>query len=174
MMRFDRGELHMLENGAASPPAVETAGVAQSDTAFEMSSMTSPPEGQDRRRRSAKGPGPKTTWTHKEQKAGQSVRIWARGYHRRREDALSVGLLRVEIPINDKRPAAARLILIKNLTQGAIQPYTMRRVEHLRRSVMNAMGRLHPDLSSKTAVPARGRRWSRVKATSMSNLGGEP
>jgi len=175
MMRFDRGELHILENGVASSPPVETAGTAQSEAAFEMSPTTSsPPEGQDRRRRSVKGAGPKTTWTHKEQRAGQSVRIWARGYHRRREDALIVGLLRVEIPISDKRPAAARLILIKNLTQEAIQPYTMRRVEHLRRSVMNAMGRLHPDLSSKAAVPARGRRWSRVKATSMSNQGGEP
>ncbi|MCE5283004.1 MAG: undecaprenyl/decaprenyl-phosphate alpha-N-acetylglucosaminyl 1-phosphate transferase, partial [Deltaproteobacteria bacterium] len=176
MMQFDRGELHTLEIGAASSPAVETAGAARSEAGFEVSSTIPPPEGQDRRRRSAKGPGPKTTWTHKEQKAGQSALIWARGYHRRREDALSVGLLRVEIPINDKRPAAARLILIKNLAQEAIQPYTMRRVEHLRRSVMDAMGRLHPDISARAAAPARGRRWKRVKAkaTSMSNLGGKP
>ncbi|MHB8909231.1 MAG: hypothetical protein ACYDAA_10185 [Syntrophales bacterium] len=74
-----------------------------------------------------------------------TVRVWARGQHRRREDGHDNGHLRVEFPLGSGSPAAARLVLIKNLTREPAQPSTLRRVEYLRRSVTSAMQRLYPD-----------------------------
>jgi len=147
MMRFDRGELHIhhvLDDG----DSVGRISGGASDGA-------APPDGHERRRRAAKGRN-SSIWTHETRSDLDSVRVWARGYHRRREDTLDQGLLRIEIPIDGGIPDAAKLILIKNLTQDPFQPYTLRRVEYLRRSVVNAMHRLHPGLAKHS--PAAGQK----------------
>ena len=145
MIRFDRGELHIREMGAAAGAAPAPA----DDPPGEAPALAPPgatvPEGKDRRRRPRRDAGPDLPWTHEERNGPESVRVWARGHHRRQADARDSGLLRIEIPLgNNGNPAEARLILLKNLTREPAQTHTLRRVEYLRRSVMSAMARLYP------------------------------
>jgi hypothetical protein len=57
-------------------------------------------------------------------------------------------MLRIEIPLSVGNTCLCRLVLLKNLTWEPVHPYTLRRVEHLRRAVMGAMSHLY-------SVPAR-------------------
>jgi UDP-GlcNAc:undecaprenyl-phosphate GlcNAc-1-phosphate transferase len=139
MMRFDRGELHIHETGSASfVPAGNRGQPLSADRRRDAGSWG------ERRQGSARGFDTNVVWRGEEKNGQGSVRIWARGHHRRREDTLDSGLLRVEFPLGAGSPGPARLILIKNLTREPVQPYTLRRVEYLRRSVTSAMDRLYP------------------------------
>ena len=56
----------------------------------------------------------------------------------------SDGLMKLEIPLtnNDDQDFLGKLVLIKDLKRGAVQPYTMRRVESLRRTLIPNIKRL--------------------------------
>ena len=110
--------------------------------ASSYASSTATLDGREKKRHSTKDPAGNAIWTHEETNGSGCVRIWARGHHRRSEDTSDDGLLRVEIPIGAGNPNAAKLVLIKNLTLEPVQPYTLRRVEYLRRSVTSALDKL--------------------------------
>jgi UDP-GlcNAc:undecaprenyl-phosphate GlcNAc-1-phosphate transferase len=55
----------------------------------------------------------------------------------------SDSFLRIEVPLIDGDPDIfGKFILIKDVKQGHIQPYTIRRVEHLRRTLLSNLTRL--------------------------------
>ncbi len=134
MLRFDRAELHIYERGA--PDATPERDSASS---FGPGAST----GGERRRTAQSNDGNQAVWETTEQRTWGTRRVWSRGHHRREADVQGNGHLRIEIPLGSGISSAARLILIKDLSLEPIQPYTLRRVEYLRRSVMNAMKRLH-------------------------------
>lgn len=119
MMRFDRGELHLY--GYGKSPGKQSNPEQISSSLSESPGTALFPESMRERR---------------------SIRIWAREHLPGKEDAGDNGLLRVEIPIGGSNPTAAKLVLIKNMTLEPAQPYTLRRIEYLRRSVTGAMKRL--------------------------------
>jgi UDP-GlcNAc:undecaprenyl-phosphate GlcNAc-1-phosphate transferase len=125
MLRFDRGELHICENGE--------------DT---LSPSPAPYHDRERRTETTRRDGGHAVWTDRRGDARGSVRVWARGHYRRKEDTCGNGFLRIEIPLEGPASRTARLILMKDLAQEPVQPYTLRRVEYLRRSVVKAMKRL--------------------------------
>ena len=53
-------------------------------------------------------------------------------------------LLKIEIPLKDKgdEKISGKLVLVKDLNQGELQPYTIRRTESLRRTLVNNIKRL--------------------------------
>jgi UDP-GlcNAc:undecaprenyl-phosphate GlcNAc-1-phosphate transferase len=146
MMHFDRGELHLndaREHRAIDLPLSNSVNGARSP---------SPYEGQERRQDAVIDHRGNAIWTHKAINGHSTVRVWARGHHRRREDTQDNGMLRMEIPIDGGNSAKARLVLIKNLSQEPVQPFTLRRVEYLRRSVAAAINKLFPSPSPASAV----------------------
>lgn len=144
IMHFDRGELHIND-------AREHRTNPSSGHTYEAGIPT-PYEGQERRQGAATDHKGNATWTRKEINGDSTVRVWARGHHRRREDTRDNGMLRMEIPIGNGNPSKARLVLIKNLSKEPVQPFTLRRVEYLRRSVAAAMNKLFPSPSPALAV----------------------
>ena len=60
------------------------------------------------------------------------------------DDDASDGLMKLEIPLtnNDDQDFLGKLVLIKDLKRGAVQTYTMRRVESLRRTLIPNIKRL--------------------------------
>jgi len=145
IMHFDRGELHLNDvpkQRVIDPPSNSVNG-ARSPHSHE---------GQERRKNLATDHKGNAIWTDKAIKGHSTVRVWARGQHRRQEDTRDNGMLRVEIPLGDGHPAKARLVLIKNLSHEPVQPFTLRRVEYLRRSMAEALNRLFPSPSSALMV----------------------
>lgn len=58
-------------------------------------------------------------------------------------DESSGDLLRIEIPLHDDiRDVSSKVILLKKVKNGQLHPFTLRRVEHLRRSLLNNLKRL--------------------------------
>jgi UDP-GlcNAc:undecaprenyl-phosphate GlcNAc-1-phosphate transferase len=179
LMRFDRAELHLnghplppspagatlpgtLPAAPASPAAGDAAGVAAAARNTGGRPLSAPaaapgtpapvsadPARPDRRRGRAAGSGGRGVWTREEQNGQERVRVWARGHHRRQEDALGEGQLRIEFPLRGGNPGAMRLVLLKNLSREPIQPFTLRRVEYLRRSLVNALTRLEKEEQMK-------------------------
>jgi len=152
IMHFDRGELRLLEKekndkegGARGfsrrPPAVAYDG-AERRRACGGACVSAADGGPGRAQGLEEGFKP----VHDSSNPGL-VWVWARGHHRRREDVLNDGMLRIEIPLGAGNPAKARLVLIKNLSLEPIQPFTLRRVEYLRRSAAAAMNKLFPSPS---------------------------
>ncbi|MBA4423883.1 MAG: undecaprenyl/decaprenyl-phosphate alpha-N-acetylglucosaminyl 1-phosphate transferase [Syntrophus sp. (in: bacteria)] len=127
MMRFDRGELHLY--GYGESPGGPAVNPGQISFFFGGSPNVDPlPES---------GYG------------CRSIRIWTREHLDIRDNTGDDGLLRIEIPIGVGNPTAAKFVLFKNLTLEPAQPYTLRRVEYLRRSVTGAVKRLNPSLENR-------------------------
>lgn len=127
MMRFDRGELYIYystDKDLSEPAYVTTAHY----------------EGMERR-------GETVNWYNDENIIGTVtegnrsgiVRVWTRGYTRRRDDVSNKGLFRIEFPLGSGNFAASRLVIMKDVSKNPIPPYTMRRAEYLRRSITTAM-----------------------------------
>jgi HEAT repeat protein len=72
-------------------------------------------------------------------------------------------MLRIDIPLGTGNPAKARLVLIKNLSREPIQPFTLRRVEYVRRSAADALNRLFPSPSPALAAPSATNKTPHVK-----------
>ncbi|MHB8158588.1 MAG: hypothetical protein ACYDEQ_14590, partial [Desulfocucumaceae bacterium] len=137
VMKFDRGELHIYSSADTdlSEPASVTA-----ETHRIM----------ERRDKLIHGLSAENeVWMARKNSRGEGVWVWARGHHRRQEDVQNNGLLYIDIPLEDATPLSARLILVKDLSKEPIQPYTLRRVEYLRRSVRTAMKQLKTEEKEK-------------------------
>jgi len=66
-------------------------------------------------------------------------RLWTRDDKLKLEDVSDKAIFRIEIPLVAKTLSMGRLIMMKDLTLNPMQPYTMRRVEYLRRSIIEAL-----------------------------------
>ncbi len=66
-------------------------------------------------------------------------RVWTRDENLRWEDVSDKGIFRIEIPLVAGTLSVGRLVLMKDLTLDPMQPYTLRRVEYLRRSITEAL-----------------------------------
>ena len=144
IMHIDRGELHLLEKEKTGRES-EIAGF------FETAPVVAYDGGERRRTRQGQARGGARVYATdggpgraQDSPGSVLVRVWARGHHWRREDVLNDGMLRIEIPLGVGKVNLFRLVLLKNLSWEPVHPYTLRRVEHLRRSVMSAINRLHP------------------------------
>jgi UDP-GlcNAc:undecaprenyl-phosphate GlcNAc-1-phosphate transferase len=142
IMHFDRGELH-VNDAREQHRAID----ASSDSVNGWMHTPIIYGGQERRHNAIIDREGNALWTHKALNGHTTVRVWARGHHRRMEDARDNGMLRIEIPFDARNQAKCWLVLIKNISKEPIQPFTMRRVEYLRRSVDATINKLFSQLS---------------------------
>jgi len=166
-LRFDRGEIHIHGgNGevcsTAFPPSTESGqqprperckngenGIPGGNGGVYSAAVPPPTE-------SGRQPGPEQ---RKNGENGSSysngsstlrlktkdgdVRICTRGCYRRATDTSSNHLLKVEIPMgNGNGSISGRLVLFKDIKQEPLQPYTLMRVEHLRRAIESALKKI--------------------------------
>jgi len=76
--------------------------------------------------------------------------VWTRNGFDRNKDVCNECLMKLELPLlNNGSKALGTLWLIKNLRQDSISHYTLRRVEHLRRTVMVALKGIQIDKTSE-------------------------
>jgi len=138
MLHFDRGELHV--NGIGK----DAGGVSASIDKAEKTGQSQPVE---RRQNNSRGTESITNISQLKMVTGEAyadVRIWSRGYYQRETDISTRHFLKIEIPLcNNGDICYASLILFKDARRGTFQPFTLRRVEHLRRSVTRAMEKLN-------------------------------
>ena len=144
IMHFDRGELHILER-----ETIEKGGIC---TGFFETAPAAAYSGPDRRGEE-KGAVKGAAGGNLDAGGSGQVRVWARGHYRRKGDARNDGMLRIEIPLSVGNTCLCRLVLLKNLTWEPVHPYTLRRVEHLRRAVMGAMSHLY-SVPARAPIPA--------------------
>ena len=69
------------------------------------------------------------------------VWMWSRGYYRRQTDVQKDEMLRIDLPLH-KNGNGAHLILMKDLSRDPLQYFTLRRLEHLRRTIRYNLTRL--------------------------------
>jgi hypothetical protein len=84
------------------------------------------------------------SWQHLEGNDQGKRWIWTRGPYRRSTDVENKnGLLKMEIPLlNKSNGSIGTLMLIRDLRQDPLDPFTIRRVEHLRRTLTNTLQKL--------------------------------
>jgi UDP-GlcNAc:undecaprenyl-phosphate GlcNAc-1-phosphate transferase len=76
----------------------------------------------------------------------QKQLVWTRDGFDRSNDICKECLLKLELPLmNSKGKNFGTLWLIKDLQRDTISHYTLRRVEHLRRTVVATLDKLFPD-----------------------------
>ena len=135
MLHFDRGELHVSGSGN------DGGGVSASIDKAEKIGQS---ELVERRKNNNQGRESVTNPLSLKMDTGEAdVRIWSRGYYRRGTDTATWHFLKVQIPLgNDGDLRTASLVLFKDMRRESFRPFTLRRVEHLRRSVMKAMEKI--------------------------------
>lgn len=73
-----------------------------------------------------------------------NVLVWTRGHYRRQADIARESLMTIELPlINGEDKAIGMLRLMKDLGREPLEFYTLRRVEHLRRTITNVLKRIN-------------------------------
>jgi len=60
-----------------------------------------------------------------------------------KQNTVQSKMMRIEVPVSVGNPVNVRLALFKNVTDEDIQPFTLRRVEYLRRSVKTALTKIY-------------------------------
>ncbi len=161
MLHFDRGELHVCRveslPGAGVdvkiPPGADVKIVPDVSLKIPLGPPFAKGEdfvggnycGEERRKANngQNGCGTKC-FQLLEQQGDKIVRIWTRGHYRRETDVSPANMFRVELPVGAGALFSlnCRLVLIKDLQREPLEPYTLRRVEHLRRSLTDAIQRL--------------------------------
>ena len=135
MLHFDRGELHV--NGSGNGGGGVSASIGKAGEIGQSQLV-------ERRRNNIQGRDSVTNPLPLKMDTGEAdVRIWSRGYYKRGTDTATWHFLKIQIPLGndgDLRPAS--LVLFKDMRRESFRPFTLRRVEHLRRSVMKAMSKL--------------------------------
>ena len=155
MLRFDRAELHLKNRGTAplfSPegdPGNDNVICGNENGGNYVDSAPQPPpvegKGENKERRRPAGddsPRPTSTkiFLNGSKHADESVRIWARGYYRREPDwQCPEGMLKIDLPLDSN---GARLLLVKDINRDPLNFYTLRRLEHLRRTLISNLARL--------------------------------
>jgi hypothetical protein len=72
--------------------------------------------------------------------ADETVRIWTRGHYRRESDGRRPeGMMKIDLPLDSN---GARLLLAKDINRDPLNYYTLRRLEHLRRTLLTHLARL--------------------------------
>jgi UDP-GlcNAc:undecaprenyl-phosphate GlcNAc-1-phosphate transferase len=66
-------------------------------------------------------------------------RVWTRDEKLRWENVSDKGIFRIEIPLIAGTLSVGSLVMMKDLTLNPMDPYTLRRVEYLRRSITEAL-----------------------------------
>jgi len=143
MLKFDRAELHM-KNGAALRQAQGGNGKNRDSAHFSGNPSAVPYAGPDRRQPPANGaPAPKSTKIFQAvlDEGDKIVWIWTRGYYRRATDLRKDEMLRIDLPLHSNGNGT-RLILMKDLGRDPLNYYTLRRLEHLRRTLCYNLSRL--------------------------------
>ena len=132
-LRFDRGEIH-IHGG--------NGGVCSADVPPPAESGRQP--GPERRKNGENGSSYSNgSSTLRLKTKDGDVRICTRGCYRRATDTSSNHLLKVEIPMgNGNGSISGRLVLFKDIKQEPLQPYTLMRVEHLRRAIESALKKI--------------------------------
>lgn len=144
----DPGAAAGVASGMATPTGPPVAAAGSCPAAAAAGGIVSPAPGDEggrpaeRRRGAARSTGGRGVWTREERNGRERLRVWARGHHRRSDDTLGEGHLHIAFPLLAGDPKGGRLVLIKNLSWEPIQPFTLRRVEYLRRSLISAFARL--------------------------------
>ncbi|MHB8829347.1 MAG: glycosyltransferase family 4 protein [Syntrophales bacterium] len=132
-LRFDRGEIHIPRQKAKKSGVI---------VPFPLKSAQQPQ--QERRRAGENTSGHSADiFTLRSQEKDSEVWVWTRGRYRRATDTPSGNFLKVEVPLgNGSDSFPGSLSLCKDICREPLQPYTLRRVEHLRRTLTEAMPRL--------------------------------
>lgn len=141
MLKFDRAELHLKinEENCKSFPSPTVVPV----TLRQVQGAKSDSYTDRERRKSAEGnPKPsKSTEIFRDMVARQdeTVWTWTRGHYRRKTDMFGDGILKIDLPLNAN---GIRLLLMKDLRRDPLNYYTLRRLEHLRRTLLSNLSRL--------------------------------
>jgi len=158
MLRFDRAELH-LKSGAeinrdsalfsGIPSAAPYAEPDRRKNGTEINRDSAlfsgtPYAGPDRRKSVGTKPPASTSNKIFEdilELGDEIVWMWTRGYYRRLTDIQKEEMLKIDLPLHGNGNGA-RLILMKDLGRDPLQYYTLRRLEHLRRTLRHNLTRL--------------------------------
>ncbi|MBN2439499.1 MAG: undecaprenyl/decaprenyl-phosphate alpha-N-acetylglucosaminyl 1-phosphate transferase, partial [Deltaproteobacteria bacterium] len=132
------------QSGAApvfpSPTPVSNDGTQNSEgtgTLFSQSSALDSYDGPERRQTTGRDSRQQTTqkiFNDVRQQGDETVRIWVNGHYRRATDCLPDGMLKIDLPLDSN---GARLLLMKDLRRDPLNYYTLRRLEHLRRTLLS-------------------------------------
>ena len=145
MLKFDRAELHLGNRGITPLFSPEGKPGKNRDSApFSCGKKGAVPGfPKPERRRTTGGDSlrrtTQTIFKDVREQGDETVRIWARGYYRRATDGLSDGMLKIDLPLDSN---GARLFLMKDLRRDSLNYYTLRRLEHLRRTLLSNLARL--------------------------------
>jgi len=71
----------------------------------------------------------------------ETVWVWTQGYYRRKTDIQKEEMMKIDLPLHEDG-MKARIILMKDLGRAPLHYYTIRRLEHLRRTVRYNLTRL--------------------------------
>ncbi|MEA1867328.1 MAG: MraY family glycosyltransferase [Thermodesulfobacteriota bacterium] len=78
---------------------------------------------------------------------------WARGQFNGKEDISRRFLFRLELPLSGKENTNfGNLVLLKDLKQDSLSHYTLRRVEHLRRTIINTLETQKGEVCSSSVI----------------------
>lgn len=128
-LMIDRGELHIYKCAESSNGA---CGLLEAQVY----------QGEERRRtqtgqnQCGLGGG---DWTRRFENADEIVWLWTSGHCRRLTDVQKKEFFRMEIPLDIDNAVVHKLVIIKLMTTGNIEPNTLRRMHYLRRSIISAM-----------------------------------
>jgi len=160
MLKFDRAELRIKNRGnrgtaplfSQDSSPFSNTGKNQDNSPFSCGkkgvvphfSPHSPDSVNNLERRRADGSDAelrKETRIFKEvrEQEGETVWIWARGYYRRGTDGFPDGMLKIDLPLELN---GTRLLLAKDMSRDPLSYYTLRRLEHLRRTILSNLTRL--------------------------------
>lgn len=152
MLKFERAELHLKSNGTAPLffEGMDSRFYADVNSPNDNSSLYTGPE---RRQMNGDDPpqaGTQTIFRGVRQQRDKTVLLWVNGYYRRKTDCLSDGMLRIDLPLYSD---GSRLLLMKDIHRDPLNYYTLRRVEHLRRTFVSNLARLQKNSHSIQSQP---------------------
>ncbi len=152
MLKFERAELHLKSNGTAPLffEGTDSRFYADVNSPNDNSSLYTGPE---RRQMNGDDPpqaGTQTIFRGVRQQRDKTVLLWVNGYYRRKTDCLSDGMLRIDLPLYSD---GSRLLLMKDIHRDPLNYYTLRRVEHLRRTFVSNLARLQKNSHSIQSQP---------------------
>jgi UDP-GlcNAc:undecaprenyl-phosphate GlcNAc-1-phosphate transferase len=151
MLEFDWAELRLKTNrgtlrqdqgdNEAQPP--HRFSTEHRDDNFPPSPSTDPYNGPERRFPKGDAPPPKSSkiFQNIRELEDEIIFTWTREYYRRHADFLKEDVLKIDLPLNADGNGP-RILLMKDLTRDPLHYYTLRRLEHLRRTLHFNLNRL--------------------------------
>lgn len=128
---IDRGELHYYKTPNSHDTGLTPVGLSY--------------EGPERRQVSSDpaqcGLGG-DSWINRFENNDEIIWLWTRGHCRRFDDVQKKDFFRMDLPLDIENSTLHKLILFKFLNSDKIEPYTMRRMIYLRKSISAAMKKI--------------------------------